>query len=96
MATEFLLVGTVPEQSLTLYGVGWDQYVAVGDALPERANLRMIYTEGRLTLRTRSLLQCRIAERLGLLITIVAASSGLECEPAGSATFRRDDADAGA
>jgi Uma2 family endonuclease len=80
-----------PEPRLILTRIGWDQYVAISDALPERSDLRMIYVDGRLTLLSPSQQHDWVSECLGLLVIAVASGCGLVWEPAGSTTFRRKD-----
>jgi Uma2 family endonuclease len=84
------------EQRLVLSRIRWEEYVAIADALPDRPNLRLIYSNRSLTFVTTSHRHEWIAERLGLIIMAVASGCGIECEPAGPTTFRREDADAGA
>ncbi len=83
------------EQRLVLSGIGWDQYVTINDAFPERRGLRMIYIDGSLTFLTLSLRHDWRAECLGMIVTSVAFGCGMEWEVAGSATFRLQELNVG-
>lgn len=83
------------EQALTLDRIGWGQYTAISDALPDRGGLRIIYIDGRLTLLTTSRRHDWFAERLGDLVEAVANGLEIPWEDAGTATFRREEAGAG-
>ena len=83
------------EQSFDLPGVGWDQYVAVNDILADRPGVRMIYLDGSLTFLTLSRRHDWHSDFLDAIVKAVASVCGIEWEVAGSATFRREDLDAG-
>ena len=77
-----------PEQRLDLFGIGWDRYVAITDALGDRAGVRSIYLDGRLTFLTLSRRHDWHAERLAELFKAVATACGVFWEDSGSATYR--------
>jgi Uma2 family endonuclease len=83
------------EQRLVLTGIRWGQYVTIADALPDWPGLRMIYLDGRLTFLGTSRRHDWLAELLGHLVVAVANGCGILWEPAGQATFRREDSGAG-
>jgi Uma2 family endonuclease len=83
------------DQRIELGRVGWDTYVRLSDAVVDRHNPRMIYLDGSLTLLTTSRRHDRYAEYLGLFVVAVANGCGIEWEPSGQATYRREDMDAG-
>jgi Uma2 family endonuclease len=76
------------EQHLVLYGIEWDQYITMNDALPERRGVRMIYIDGSLTILTLSRRHDWFVDYLDSIIKLVAVGCGIEVEFAGSATFR--------
>ena len=80
------------EQHLVLPGfLSWNQYVAISDALPDWAGLRMIYVDGRLTLLTTSRRHDRASKRVGQLVVAIADGCGIAWEDSGRATFRREE-----
>lgn len=83
------------EQRVVLHGVGYDDYEAIDEILGEKHAVRLIYIQGRLTLLTASRRHEWFAERLAELVKIVALTSGIRWEDAGSATFRRREKEAG-
>jgi Uma2 family endonuclease len=85
----------VSEQHLDLFGIGWDQYVAINDALLDRSGLRMIYLEGSLSFLTLSQTHDWFADYLDAIIKAVAFGCGIEIDVAGSATLRVEDLKAG-
>ena len=76
------------EQRLDLFGIGWEQYVAITDAMGDQSGLKSIYLDGRLTLLTLSRRHDWHAERLAELFKAVAVGCGIFWEDAGSATYR--------
>jgi Uma2 family endonuclease len=78
-------------QQLTLYRVGWEQYVTINDALEERPGLRMIFCDGTLTFLKPSRRHEWLAGRLSDLTVAVASGLGILWEDAGRSTFRRGD-----
>jgi Uma2 family endonuclease len=78
-------------QQLTLYRVGWEQFVTINDALDERPGLRMIFCDGRLTFLKPSRRHEWFAGRLGELTVAVASGLRILWETAGRSTFRREE-----
>lgn len=76
------------EQHLVLYGIEWDQYITINDALPDRRGLRMIYIDGSLTFLTLSRRHDWFVDYLDSIIKAVAIGCAIEMDVAGSATFR--------
>jgi Uma2 family endonuclease len=76
-------------QRLVLDGVTWDQYVAMADALPDHAGLRMTFDGKRLELMTKSVLHEWFKELLGRLIPIIALEWNMPIRSGGEMTFRR-------
>lgn len=88
-------VTTPEDQVLVLHRVGWEQYLMIAEALPERRGLRMVYFDRRLTLLSPSHLHDWRAEHLGLLVVAVANGCGILWEAAGTTTYRRADVEVG-
>jgi Uma2 family endonuclease len=83
------------EQRVVLHGIGYDDYEAINEILGERHAVRLIFVHGRLTLLTASRRREWFAERLAELVKIVALTSGIGWEDAGSATYRRREKEVG-
>jgi Uma2 family endonuclease len=83
------------EQRLDLFGIKWDQYVTINDALPERRGLRMLYLDGRLTFLTLSRRHDWNVDFLDTIIKLVATGCGIEFDVCGSATLRAEELKAG-
>jgi Uma2 family endonuclease len=79
-----------PEPCLILNGIGWKQYEKVLEAFPEQAGLRITYLDGRLTLLSPSYRHDRAETRLDYLVAAVANAIGIEWEPSGHTTYRRE------
>lgn len=79
---------TDPEQRIDLFGIGWDRYVAITDAMGEQRGVKCIYLDGRLTLLTPSRKHDWHAERLAELFKAVSTGLGILWEDSGSATYR--------
>ncbi len=84
-----------PDQRVVLGQINWGQYLAISNALVDRRNPRMIYLDGGLTILVTSRRHDWYAETLGTLIVAVADGLGIPWEPAGQATYRREDLEAG-
>ncbi len=82
-------------EQVVLQTVSWETYERLNDDLGETRHPRMIYSEGVLTIMSRSKRHEWLAECLGLFVITVAGVLDLECEPAGEATFRRRDKETG-
>ncbi len=85
----------VPTQRLILYNVPWQSYAVIGDALPDRPNLRMTYDGGTLEFMTTSPEHEKYKVRLARLLEVLVEESGLRFEPLGNMTMRRQDLDRG-
>jgi len=79
------------EQHLVLYGVDWNQYVAINEALPDRSGLRLIYIDGSLTFLTLSRRHDWFEDCFDKIIMVVSLHCGIEHEAAGSATLRAEN-----
>ncbi len=83
------------DQQFVLYGIGWDQYVTIDDALPDGRGPRMIYVDGCLTFLKVSGRHKWFAYHLDAIITSVALVCGIEQEIGGSATYRLESEQVG-
>ncbi len=83
------------EQRLVLFNVPWQAYVTIGDALPDRPNLRMTYEGGTLEFMTLSPEHEIYKKKYARFIETLAEECGLRITSAGSMTFRREDIERG-
>ena len=81
----------VGAQRLVLHNVPWQSYVAIGDALPDRPALRMTYDRGNLEFMTTSPEHEKYKVRLGRLLEALVEECGLQVEPLGNMTMRREE-----
>ena len=86
---------TVESQTLLLDNITWEQYEAIGDALQDRAGLRLTYDSGRLEFMTTSPRHEVYKHWSGRLLETVAEEMSIAVWPAGNMTFRRRDLAAG-
>ncbi len=77
------------ERFFVLYGVEYDAYVTINDALGDGHAVRLIYVDERLTFLTASRRHEWNSERVGELVRAVATGAGLDWESAGSSTYRK-------
>jgi Uma2 family endonuclease len=83
------------EQRFVMERVSWDAYVKINEALDDQPGLRMIYCDGRLVFAGKSRRHEWLSECLGHLVLGIAAQLGIPCEPAGEATYRLREREAG-
>jgi Uma2 family endonuclease len=83
------------EQRFVMGRVSWDAYVKISEALDDQPGLRMIYCDGRLVFVGKSRRHEWISDTLGHLVMALAAQLSIPCEPAGEATYRRQEKEAG-
>jgi Uma2 family endonuclease len=83
------------EPHFVLDGIGWSQYVAISEALPDRPGLKLVYHDGRLTFLSPSRRHDWYSERLGNIVAAMAAGFEIELEDAGRATYRLQEPKAG-
>jgi Uma2 family endonuclease len=85
----------IGEQRFVMGRVSWDAYVKISEALDDQPGLRMIYCDGSLVFVGKSRRHEWLSDCLGHLVLAIAAQLGIPCEPAGEATYRREDKGAG-
>jgi Uma2 family endonuclease len=78
------------EQRLILYGIPWESYVAIGDALMDYP-IRMTYDRGTLEFITKSLEHEGYGPALALLVATWAAAQQIPSKGYGGPTLRRRD-----
>jgi len=83
------------EPCLVLGGIAWWQYEAIADAFPGRSPLRITYLDGRLTLLSPRRRHDWNELYLDRLVEAVALGFGIEWEPSGHSTYRREDVQGG-
>jgi Uma2 family endonuclease len=79
------------EQRLVLSSISWWQYETVLQAFPEQAGLRIIYLDGRLTFVSPTRRHDWHEKTLGHIVAAVATGLGIEWEPSGHTTYRREE-----
>lgn len=78
-----------PEQRLVLYGVSWQTYLNLSEALTPHPSVKVIYDQGALELVTTSISHERLNRILGDLVKAVCFELEIDFVCAGGATFRR-------
>lgn len=78
------------ESRFVLHGVPWWTYVALRDALEDRAGLKMTYLHGTLELMSPSTLHEDAKKIIARLIEVWAMERDLDLRGFGGATFRRE------
>ncbi len=79
------------EQRLVLGAVSWEQYESLLRIFPDHGGLRITYIDGRLTLLSPKRRHDWHEEALGDLVKAIASGFGIDWEPAGHTTYRRED-----
>jgi Uma2 family endonuclease len=82
-------------QRLLLDNISWQEYIAVGQALPDRPGLRITYDRGRLEFMTTSPRHEIYKKRLSRLLEMLAEECNRNLVSAGNMTFQREDLDRG-
>jgi Uma2 family endonuclease len=83
------------EQRFVLGNISWDAYVTISDSLEDHRGVRMIYQDGRLIFMGKSRRHEWLSDCLALLVMGIASHLRIPCEPAGEATFRSRERNAG-
>ncbi len=84
-----------PDQRLILRSIRWNEYLAIGQILADRAGLRMTYDRGALEFMTLSPQHERYKHWLGRFLETLAEELSLPLAPGGSMTFKKQDAERG-
>jgi Uma2 family endonuclease len=80
----------VNEQRFVMYGVPWQIYLSMRDALDERASLKMTYLEGALELMSPSFLHEDAKRVIGRLLDAWAMEYDVDLRGFGGATLRSE------
>ena len=83
------IVGTPEDETFTIPGLSWDQYVTINDALGDRAGLRTLFFEGTLTFVSPAYVHEWSEDALDKVILAVTLGCGIEMSVIGSTTLRR-------
>jgi Uma2 family endonuclease len=84
------IVCAADDQLITLYGVGWDRYTTIRDALSDRRAVRMTYLEGTLEIMTTGMKHELTNGTVGRLVEAYADEVGIDIFSHGRATFRKE------
>jgi Uma2 family endonuclease len=76
-------------RSIVLYGISWDQYEKIREALDASPGVRMTYREGVLEIMSPSSEHERDKKTIGRLLEAWADFTGTDLEGYGSTTFRK-------
>ena len=90
-----LAEGGCEDATFTIAGLTWSQYVAINDALDNPSNLRTLYLDGSLTFLSPSRKHEWSEDGIDSIIKAIAVGCGINLDIVGSATLRKDPADAG-
>ncbi len=95
-STESPILTLDADQRIDMPHVGWEVYRTLDRSRGGKANPRLLYLDGRLTLVSPSRIHEYSSERLAILVTEVAVGLSIPFETTGSTTFRRRKKQAGA
>src|SRR6516165_4477649 len=84
-----------PVQRVLLQGLGWHDYIQLGNILCDRPALRLTFDRGALEIMVTSREHEFFKVRLGRLIEILAEVFKFRIEPGGNMTFQREDLERG-
>lgn len=89
-------VAAPPEdETFTIPGLSWGQYVAISDALGDQPNLRTLFLDGSLTLVSPSFVHEWAEDALDAILLAVAVGCDVEMVALGSTTLRKGVGTAG-
>ena len=77
------------DETFTIHGLSWDQYVAINDALGDQAGLRTLYLDGSLTFVRPALVHESSADVFDKIILALAVGCRVPLRPVGSTTLRQ-------
>jgi Uma2 family endonuclease len=83
-------VELTPEQRLVLYGVSWETYVNISEALTPHPSVKLTYDQGALEIMTTSFPHENLKKVLGLLVELIAGELELDFIGSGGTTYRRE------
>ncbi len=77
------------DETFTIPGLSWEQYVAINDALGDRAGLRTLYLDGSLTFLSPAYIHEVSGDWLDTIIKAIVRGCLIEMQPIGSTTLRK-------
>ena len=85
-----LTLATLTEdETFTIHGLSWEQYVAINDALGDQANLRTLYLDGRLTFVSPAYPHEWSEDAIDKIVLAIAVGCRWPLRPIGSTTLRK-------
>jgi len=88
-------VAALVDETFTIPGLSWDQYVAINDALGDRGSLRVLYLAGRLTFVSPAFIHAASEDALDSIVKAIALGCQIPLLPIGSTTLRKVGVPAG-
>jgi Uma2 family endonuclease len=82
-------------QKMLLHDVSWEQYIAIGSALPDHPKLRLTYDQGSLEFMVTSFEHDFFKYTFGILIHLICEVCEIPYVAAGSMTFQKKEIEAG-
>jgi Uma2 family endonuclease len=82
-------VGSLEEARVVLHGIEWKDYEQIGEALRDRAGLRLTYELGTLEIMTTSNRHERLKKCFARYLEMIIDGLGMEMEVGGSMTFKQ-------
>ena len=79
------------DETFTIHGLSWDQYVAIGEALGDQAGLRTLYLDGSLTFVSPQRKHEWSGTILDKIIHTIAIGCEIEIDDVGSTTLRKEN-----
>src|SRR3954471_20046941 len=84
------------DQRFVMYGVSWDEYVALNDALGDRSGVRVCYCEGTLEFMSPGLLHEDKKKKIARLLELYGLVRDVPLQGLGSMTYRKKPKERGA
>ena len=88
-------VAAPEDEIFAINGLGWDQYVAIDDALGDQAKLRVFFIAGRLTFVSPAFVHEGSEDAIDKIILAIAVGCRLRLRPIGSTTLRKSGIEVG-
>ena len=79
----------IEDETFTIHGLSWDQYVAIGKALGDQAGLRTLYLDGSLTFVSPAYIHEQSGDWLDSIIKAIVRGCRIELSVVGSTTLRK-------
>src|SRR5439155_18540390 len=82
-------VTNTAEQKVILEGVSWDTYERLLSENPDNTGTRFTYDQGTLEIMVVSFGHEDLSRTIAILVELIAGEMDIDCQAAGSTTFRR-------